>query len=79
MYIRHLTVMQIGEPICDDAHGEQSGPGDIPATASCHSERPDIQTLLPFWPNWNHQIKPRGTLYHVFAYPIIVNGASAGD
>jgi len=51
IYLSPHTVMQIGKPICDDAHGEQSGPGDIPATEGCHSERPDIQTLFLFWPN----------------------------
>jgi len=66
VYPSSHTVMQIIEPICDDAHGEQSGPGDIPETASCYLARqPDIQTLLPFWPDWSHQIKPRGTLYHL--------------
>lgn len=51
VYPSSHTLMQIGEPICDDAHGKQSGSGDIPTTASCHSERPDVQTLFPFWPN----------------------------
>lgn len=59
------TLIQISEPICSDAHGEQSGPGDIQAIASCHLERPDIQTLFPFQPNCGHQIRPRGTLHHL--------------
>ena len=51
VYPSSHTLMQISEPICDDAHGEQPGSGDIPATATCHSERPYLQTLFSFSPN----------------------------
>ncbi len=45
---------QIGESICNHAHGEQSCSRDLPAAAPCNSTLLDLQASCPLLPNRGH-------------------------